>query len=31
MGAGTVVAGAGALLAASYLFSRPRLRGARRS
>jgi hemerythrin superfamily protein len=30
MGAGTVVAGAGALLAASYLFSRPRLRGARR-
>jgi hemerythrin superfamily protein len=30
MGAGTVVAGAGALLAASYLFARPRLRGARR-
>ena len=31
MGTGTVVAGAGALLAASYLFSRPRLRGARRT
>jgi hypothetical protein len=31
MGAGTVVAGAGALLAASYLFSRPRLRGSRRT
>ena len=31
MGAGTVVAGAGALLAASYLISRPRVRGARRT